>query len=142
MVLLGTYQHALDAKNRIIIPSKLMEELSGRLYIYPAANKTCIKLFDEEHWKRYSASVANLPQEVQYGVMHRLFPNSQQVTPDAQNRVPIPAAMLEKVGIAGKNVVTVGMNEYCEIWDPEKYEAAQAAPMSPEVERIIAAMGF
>ena len=28
-MLLGTYQHSLDAKNRIIIPSKLMDELAA-----------------------------------------------------------------------------------------------------------------
>lgn len=141
-MLLGTYQHALDAKNRIIIPSKLMDELSGKLYIYPAANKTCIKLYDEEHWNRYAEIIANLPQEIRYGVQSRIFPNSQQVAPDAQNRVPIPAVMLEKVGIGGKNVITVGMGDYCEIWDPEKYEAAQSAPVSPEIEKVIASMGF
>ena len=39
-MLLGTYQHSLDAKNRIVIPAKLMEELKGKLYIYPAASGT------------------------------------------------------------------------------------------------------
>ena len=141
-MLLGTYQHALDAKNRIIIPSKLMDDLSGKLYIYPAANKTCIKLYDEAEWNKYCEMIENLPPEKSYAVKQRIFPDSQQVAPDAQNRVPIPAVMLEKVGIGGKNVVTVGMGEYCEIWDPGKYEAAQFAPVSPEIEKVIASMGF
>ena len=46
-MLLGTYTHSLDAKNRMIIPSKLMDELDGKLYIYPAASGACIKLYDE-----------------------------------------------------------------------------------------------
>ena len=141
-MLLGTYQHALDAKNRIIIPSKLMEELSGRLYIYPAANKTCIKLYDEAHWKKLSELMDNIPMDLRYGVQNKIFPNSMQIAPDAQNRVPLPPAMLQKVGITGKNVVTVGMNDYCEIWDPDKFEEMQSAPVSPEIAKFIASMGF
>ena len=141
-MLLGTYQHALDAKNRIIIPSKLMEELSGKLYIYPSANLTCIKLYDEAHWNKYTEQMDSVPLELRYLVGNRVFPNSQQIVPDAQNRVPLPPAMLQKVGITGKNVVTVGMKDYCEIWDPDRYEEAQSAPLPPEIAKIIASMGF
>ena len=52
-MLLGTYTHSLDAKNRMIIPSKLMDELDGKLYIYPAASGACIKLYDEAEWNKY-----------------------------------------------------------------------------------------
>jgi len=141
-MLLGTYQHSLDAKNRIIIPSKLMEELSGRLYMYPAAAGTCIKLYDEAEWNKYCEMIENLPPEKSYAVKQRIFPDSQQVSPDSQNRVPIPAAMLQKAGIEGKNLVTVGMGSCCEIWSQEKYEQKHAAAPSPEIEAFIASMGF
>lgn len=141
-MLLGTYQHSLDAKNRIIIPSKLMDELAGRLYIYPAAAGTCIKLYDEAEWNKYCAMIENLPPEQSYAVKSLIFPNSQQIAPDAQNRVPIPATMLEKAGITGKNVVTVGMGTCCEIWSQEKYEQKQAAAPAPEIAAFLASMGF
>ncbi len=141
-MLLGTYAHSLDAKNRIIIPSKLMEELKGRLYIYPAASGTCIKLYDEAEWNKYCQMIEELPPEKKYLVKERIFPVSQQVTPDTQNRVPLPPAMLEKVGIASKSIVTVGMGTCCEIWSQEKYEARQATPPSPEIAAFLESMGF
>lgn len=141
-MLLGTYQHSLDAKNRIIIPSKFMEELAGRLYIYPAAAGTCIKLYGEAKWNEYCQMIESLPPDKSYAVKAQIFPASQQVNPDAQNRIPIPASMLQKAGIEGKSVITVGMGSCCEIWSQEKYERKQAEPTSPEIAGFIASMGF
>ena len=141
-MLLGTYTHTLDAKNRIIIPSKLMEELKGRLYIYPAASKTCIKLYDEAEWTKYSEQIEALPAPMKYQVKGSIFPFSQQVTPDAQNRIPVPAEMLQSVGITSKNIVTIGMGDCCEIWSQEKYEARRNAPVSPEIAAFLESMGF
>ena len=141
-MLLGTYQHSLDAKNRIVIPAKLMEELKGKLYIYPAASGTCIKLYDEAQWNRYCTVIDSLPPEKKYAVQAMIYPVSQQVEPDAQNRVPIPQAMLTKAGITGKNIVTVGMGSCCEIWNQEKYEARQQTAPTPEIADFLASMGF
>ena len=141
-MLLGTYTHTLDAKNRIIIPSKLMEELKGRLYIYPAASKTCIKLYDEAEWNKYCDLIEALPSEKSYAVKSLIFPNSQQIVPDAQNRVPIPPLMLQKAGIDGKNVVTIGMGSCCEIWSEEKYRQKQETPPPADTMEFLATMGF
>ncbi|MBQ4193726.1 MAG: hypothetical protein II650_05670, partial [Clostridia bacterium] len=35
-MLLGRVTHSLDAKNRIIIPSKFAEELHGKLTLFPS----------------------------------------------------------------------------------------------------------
>ena len=141
-MLLGTYTHSLDAKNRIIIPSKLMDELEGKLYIYPAASGSCIKLYDEAEWKKYCDLIDSLPPEQSYKVKSLIYPNSQQIVPDAQNRVPIPPAMLQKVGITGKNVVTLGMGSCCEIWSEEKYEQKLASPPPEDTMAFLATMGF
>lgn len=141
-MLLGTYTHSLDAKGRIIIPSKLMEELKGRLYIYPAASGTCIKLYDEAEWNKYCQKIEELPPEKSYAVKALVFPDSQQVMPDAQNRIPIPASMLARVGITEKNIVTVGMGTCCEIWAHDKYEARHNEPPTADIMEFLSSMGF
>lgn len=141
-MLLGTYEHSLDTKNRLVIPSKLMEELRGKLYIYPATDNSCIKLYAEEEWLRYRQKIDSLPPAQSYAAKALIYPSAQQVVPDAQNRIPVPAKMLERVGIAGKNIVTLGMDDFCEIWDAEKHKAKEAVPPSEETLALLSSMGF
>ena len=114
-MLLGRVTHSLDAKNRIIIPSKFAEELHGKLTLFPSITE--LKFYEK---------ITALPDSEVHELKRYLFSNSTSVVPDSQNRVQIPQEMLDYAGIA-KNVITVGVGDYCEIWGQETYERDRVA---------------
>ena len=56
-MLLGRVTHSLDAKNRIIIPSRFAEELHGKLTLFPSITEYCIQLYDEPEWLKFYAKI-------------------------------------------------------------------------------------
>ena len=52
-MLMGKYTHAIDAKNRIIIPSRLKEQLGPVITMLKAADH-CLTLYSAEEWTKYT----------------------------------------------------------------------------------------
>ena len=125
-MLLGTFHHSLDGKNRLVIPSKLAEELDGKLTVFPSLTDHCLCLYGEAEWQPYAAKINAQPRTKVHKLARYIFSNAIQLTPDSQNRIIIPSEMLEKVGIR-KNVVTMSVSSYCEIWAEELYESEDVA---------------
>ena len=47
---IGEYQHALDSKNRMIVPSKLREEL-GNKFVITKGLDGCLYAYPQDEWK-------------------------------------------------------------------------------------------
>ena len=56
---IGEYQHSIDAKSRIIIPSKFREELGYR-FIMTKGLDNCLFIYSLEEWKKFEDK-QNLP---------------------------------------------------------------------------------
>ena len=52
MIYFGTYQHSLDAKNRLLIPSKLKALLTSTVYIMKGFDG-CLSVFDHNSFQNY-----------------------------------------------------------------------------------------
>ncbi|NLB89448.1 MAG: division/cell wall cluster transcriptional repressor MraZ, partial [Syntrophomonadaceae bacterium] len=57
---LGEYQHSLDAKARITIPSKFREEL-GEKFIATKGLDNCIFLYPLQEWQEIEQKLSKLP---------------------------------------------------------------------------------
>ncbi len=120
-VLMGKYNHALDSKGRVIIPSKIKEQL-GSVITVLKGNDKCLRLYSAEEWALYAEKISALPATQSRAITRYLYSNAIEVTPDAQGRVTLPQEMLEFAGIT-KNLVTAGCGRYAEIWSAERWEA-------------------
>ena len=116
-MLTGKYTHSLDAKNRLIIPSKLKDQLGDTITILRGSDK-CLTLYSKEEWANYVDKLNELPKTEIRAVARYLYSNSLEVQPDAQGRVMLQPDMLEFAGII-RNVITVGCGKYAEIWAEE-----------------------
>ena len=140
-MLLGKYYHSLDAKNRLVIPSKLADELDGKLTIAPSVTEPCILLYGEEAWRNYYNKVTSLPASMVHEIAHYLFSGAQQVVPDAQNRIAIPQNMIGDAKIK-HNIVTVGIGEYCEIWGEEIYNEMGIGKPPENIREALRSLGL
>ena len=55
-MLIGQYQHNIDAKNRVIVPAKFREDLGERFYVTKGLDG-CLFVLSEEGWKRLQDNV-------------------------------------------------------------------------------------
>lgn len=116
-MLTGKYSHSLDAKNRIIIPAKIKEQLGETVTILRGSDK-CLTLYSAEEWEKYAQKISEMPKTEVRALTRYIYSNSMEVQPDSQGRVMLTQEMLAFAGIT-KNVITVGCGKYAELWAEE-----------------------
>lgn len=119
-MLAGKYTHSLDSKNRIIIPSKIKDQLGETITIMRGSDK-CLTLYSAEEWENYANKISELPKTEVRALTRYLYSNSMEVQPDSQGRVTLTPEMLAFAGIT-KNVITVGCGKYAEVWAQEVWD--------------------
>jgi MraZ protein len=121
----GEYEHSLDNKGRIIIPSKFRETLAEnyveKLYVTRGLDN-CIFLFTEEEWKAQESKFKNLSfTKAEARRFNRLFfSGASDVICDKQGRILIPKYLKDYAGIK-KDIVIIGVSNRVEIWAKEKW---------------------
>jgi MraZ protein len=118
MAFRGTFDHTLDAKNRLTVPAKFRATLADGAVLAKGI-ENCVALWTPEAYDEYmSASLAGLhPMSPEARRLKRFFSaNAVDVELDAANRVMVPGFLAEHGGL-GKDVVVTGAGECLEIWD-------------------------
>jgi MraZ protein len=115
----GTFDHTLDAKNRLTIPSKFRAALSKGVYLSRAIENV-ISLYPAETYTAMAdqalAHFTN-PLSAQARETRRLlFGTAQETELDSAGRVMLTPRFLEHAGI-GREVVITGVGDCLEIWD-------------------------
>ena len=118
----GTYEHNVDAKNRIFVPAKFREELGETFIVARDIRNPILKMYSLTAWEEYIAPIMNQERRVAEKALRYLHRNAAQVSPDAQGRVLLPKELLEYAGIV-KEAFIVGNANAAEIWSKELYEA-------------------
>lgn len=119
----GSYEHSVDGKGRIIIPSKYREEL-GDTFIVTKGIDGCLLIYPMNTWEDFVSDLSKLPGNKMEGRMiQRYFlASATEVELDKQGRALINASLRDFAGI-GKNIVLAGLINKIEIWDKDKWDA-------------------
>jgi MraZ protein len=128
LIFRGTFEHALDAKHRLTVPSKFRAALAGGVVLAasPETNSDAprsIAIWKPEAYDSYtSAALAGLsPIAPKARDLKRFFFNySHDTELDSAHRVMIPPSLMEYAGL-DKEVVVTGSGECLEVFDRAKY---------------------
>ncbi|MBR2677525.1 MAG: division/cell wall cluster transcriptional repressor MraZ [Solobacterium sp.] len=125
---MGEYRHSLDAKNRLIIPSRFREEL-GDAFVITRYLDGCLTVYTTEQWERITSKLAAIPMTSKAGRQFSRIFLSKAVTcePDSQGRVQLPQALIKAAEITKKCVV-IGTGDHVEIWSEERWEDYSEIP--------------
>lgn len=117
----GTYEHTMDAKNRIIIPQKLREELGSVLHACKGFDH-CIYIFETEGWEKFRSKLEGLSMtNPKARKVKRIFLGSaKELEMDKQGRIVLDPTLRKHADIT-KDIVIVGMGDYLEVWDRDTY---------------------
>lgn len=60
MMFMGEYNHTIDAKGRLIVPSKFREAL-GDTFVVTKGLDGCLFVYDNEEWQAFEEKLRSLP---------------------------------------------------------------------------------
>ena len=116
-MLIGQYQHNIDAKNRVIVPAKFREDLGERFYVTKGLDG-CLFVLSEEGWKRLQDKIVAMPMSQARQLQRFFFSGAAEVEPDKQGRILIPQPLRDYASIE-KDVTFIGTGDRAEIWSTE-----------------------
>lgn len=118
-MLIGEYQHTLDAKGRVNFPAKLRESL-GSCFIIAKGLDNCLAVYSGEEWKVLEDRIRSLPIAKSRQLQRFFFSGAAEVEPDKQGRVLIPTNLREYAGL-DKDIMIIGASVRAEIWDKDRW---------------------
>ena len=112
----GEFQHTLDGKGRVIIPSRLRDGLGDRFVITRGLDQ-CLFVYPSSEWVRLEQKLKQLPftKKDSRAFSRLFFSGAMEVEADKQGRILIPQNLREYAGIE-KDVMFIGVSNRVEVW--------------------------
>ena len=118
---LGTSDHQLDSKGRVILPADFREELGESFYITMGFHR-CVQVMSTAEFDRLREQIRQLPADKALSLQYLLISPAKLVSPNSQGRISIPQKLREDTGLSGELTV-VGMDTRVEIWNKDSFNA-------------------
>ena len=139
---MGEYNHTIDAKGRLIIPSKFRDSL-GDEFVVTKGLDGCLFVYDNKEWSAFEEKLKSLPltnKDARQFV--RFFLAGATVAEvDKQGRILVPANLREFAALE-KEVVLIGVASRVEIWSKDRWENAASYDDVEEIAEHMAELGL
>lgn len=122
----GEYEHSIDTKGRLIIPSKFREAFKenyvDRFFVTRGLDQ-CLFVFTEDEWKKQEFRFKSLPfTNAEARHFNRIyFSGACEVLCDKQGRILLPQYLKDYANIR-RDCVIVGVSNRMEIWAKESWK--------------------
>lgn len=119
---IGEYQHTVDSKGRIIMPSKFREDL-GLEFIITKGLDNCLFVYPKEEWKALEEKLRTLPltNRDARAFVRFFFSGAIECILDKQGRILIPNNLRKHAKLV-KDAVIIGVSSRIEIWSKEEWD--------------------
>lgn len=120
-MLLGEYNHSIDEKGRVSIPSKFRENL-GQSFVVTKGLDNCLFIYSKEEWSTFETKLKDLPltNPNARNFIRFFFSGATECDLDKQGRINIPQNLREYADLS-KDATIVGVSTRVEIWDTKKW---------------------
>jgi MraZ protein len=141
---LGEYQHSVDEKGRLVMPSRFRDRLADGVVITKGQER-CLYVFPLDRWEEEVTKVNRLPRTNRRNRNYaRSFfgsANDQQL--DRQGRIQISPPLRSFAGL-DKDVAVVGVADRVEIWDAATWVelSSQADELYADIEEALSEEGI
>ena len=123
-MLIGEYQHNIDAKGRMIMPAKLREQL-GDTFVMTKGLDGCLFVLPTPEWVKLDNELRDKPISTSRKIKRFFYASKTDCEIDNNGRILIPGPLREFAQIE-KEVVVVGVSTRVEIWSKEKWNEQNA----------------
>lgn len=139
---MGEYNHTIDAKGRLIIPSKFRDTL-GNEFVVTKGLEGCLFVFERYEFDTFIDKL-NEKSDLEANVrkIKRFFiSGAQEVEVDKQGRILLPSVLREHASLE-KDVVFAGVGGHIEIWDKSRWDEISAYDDINDIAEELAAFGI
>ena len=130
----GKYEHTVDAKGRLFVPSKLRDGLGETFYVMPGSD-TCLNLYSTEGWAKVQERINAIPVS-RRGDVRFLLSNIQECTPDKQGRFLLTPELRQYASLE-QEVTFLGQGDHVESWARDAYKQGEEQKLTPAYMRSI-----
>lgn len=133
MAFRGTFDHTLDAKNRLTVPARYRATFAdGVVLAMPVDQQPCVGVWRPAEYERYTErALSELPPlSSKLAQLERFFyGSSQDAELDAAGRIMVPSFLTEHAKLQ-REVVVVGAGDRLELWNRQDWNDHRPALLS------------
>ena len=119
---MGEFHHTVDNKGRLIIPSRVREDL-GDQFIVTRGLEKCLFIYPRDEWDNIIQKYKQLPDTKDRRYFMRIFLSGATICElDKQGRINIPIPLLEYASLE-KDCIIIGVDDRLEVWSKERWDA-------------------
>ena len=139
---MGEYNHTVDAKGRLIVPSKFREQL-GDEFVVTKGLDGCLFVYENTEWKALEEKLHALPlTNANARKVSRFFlAGATTCEVDKQGRILLPAVLRDFAGI-DKDAVLVGVGSRIEIWSKDAWNESNTYDDMEEIAENMEGLGI
>ena len=139
----GEFRHSIDAKGRLIVPSRLRDELEDDRVVLAMWPDGCVAMWSGAGWRELEQRLLTQGRSDRNSrqVVRAIAASAHQDQVDRQGRISVPQGLRDHAGI-GRDVVVVGALDHGEIWSPEKWEQEQSAVGEGRLDELVQGLDF
>ena len=121
-MLIGEFEHNLDAKGRMIMPAKIRYDV-GDTFVITKGLDGCLFGFSMNEWNNFEEKLKTLPltNKNARDFVRFFLSGAVEAEVDKQGRFLIPANLREYAGLTKETIIT-GVGTRIEIWDKDKWK--------------------
>ena len=119
---IGEYQHSIDTKGRLIIPSKFRDDL-GPIFIMTKGLDNCLFVYPKNEWQILEEKLKSLPLTSRdaRAFVRFFFAGATECELDKQGRILVPSNLREHSKLE-KEAVIIGVSTRVEIWSKSEWD--------------------
>ena len=127
---LGEYNHTIDAKGRLIFPTKYRDQLGDGCIITKGIDN-CLYVFDYEAWSEFEEKIDSLPMDMEESrrIQRFFLGSAMEGSFDTQGRILIAPPLRKYAGFE-KEITLSGVGKRIEIWDRQRYEGEELSSIN------------
>lgn len=139
----GTFDHTLDAKNRLTVPARYRDEFEqGAVLAMPWDGRPCVWLWRAGEYDDFTSGAlgALAPLSAERSELERfVYGKSQEVELDRAGRIMIPGFLAGHASLS-KEVRVIGAGTRLELWSRERWES-DSAGIDARIPEVISRLG-
>ena len=141
-MLIGEYEHTIDAKGRLSMPSKLRRDM-GEAFIVTKGLDGCLFAFSQDEWKNFETKLKSLPlsDKNARNFVRFFLAGATECEIDKQGRFLIPSN-LRQAGNLEKEAIIIGVGTRLEIWNKDVWISKDEEISADEIAENMTMLGI
>jgi len=141
----GRFEHLIDSKGRLSIPSKFRETLNERYdsRLVVTTYDSCLIAYPLAEWQKLEEKISQLPEfkKDTKAFLRFFYSSATDCAIDKLGRILLPQTLRDYAKL-DKDVILIGAFRHMEIWSKPLWDAAEAQASQEDIVNTLERLGL